>query len=133
MIEHVQFIPDFIRNPDLDVLPGNVDIVLKPFDKESFKKYDFRLIDKTLPACRQFEFGEKDYWRCVMMEYTATPFHLLGTSKMGSSSDPHTVVNERLKVYGVDHLRVVDSSIMPKIPRGNTNAATIMIAEKASD
>ena len=65
MMEQVQFIPDLIRNPELDVLQGNVEIALKQFDIESFKKYDFRLIDKTLPACRQeivvqfkqFEFG----------------------------------------------------------------------------
>ena len=54
------------------------------------------------------------------MEYTTTPFYLVGTCKMGPSSDPQAVVNERLKVYGVDRLRVVDSSIMPKITRGNT-------------
>ena len=67
---------------------------------------------------------------CVMMEYTATPFHLVGTCKMGPSSNPQAVVNKRLKVYGVDHLSVVDCSIVPKISRGNTNSPVIMIAEK---
>lgn len=52
---------------------------------------------------------------------------------MGPSSDPYAVVNPRLQVYGIQRLRVVDSSIMPEIVAGHTNAAAYMIGEKASD
>jgi len=51
---------------------------------------------------------------------------------MGLDSDPLTVVDERLRVAGIDRLRVIDASIMPTITSGNTNAPTMMIAEKGA-
>ena len=60
-----------------------------------------------------------------------TVYHAIGSCRMGM--DKSAVVNSELKVNGIQNLRIVDASIMPTMPSGNTNAATMMIAEKASD
>lgn len=62
-----------------------------------------------------------------------TGYHLVGTAKMGPSSDPRAVVDDHLRVHGLQGLRVVDASIMPLLPSANTFAATLAIAEKAAD
>ena len=69
--------------------------------------------------------------RAAIRRSTSTIFHPVGTCKMGA--DPLAVVDAELRVRGVSGLRVIDASVMPTIPGGNTNAPTIMIAEKGAD
>jgi choline dehydrogenase len=63
----------------------------------------------------------------------ATIFHPIGTCKMGRADDPLAVVDTRLRVRGVERLRVIDASVMPTITSGNTNSPTIMIAERGAE
>ena len=72
--------------------------------------------------------AELDEWIKATGE---TLYHPVGTCKMGS--DPMAVTNEHGQVHGVQGLRVVDASLMPTLIAGNTNAPTIMLAEKISD
>ncbi len=65
-------------------------------------------------------------------DIASTIFHPVGTAKMGKPDDPGAVVDSRLRVLGVDGLRIADASVMPTITSGNTNAPTLMIAEKAA-
>ena len=62
-----------------------------------------------------------------------TTFHPAGTCRMAPSTDPMAVVDASLRVHGLEHLRVIDASIMPTMLSANLNAATLMLADRASD
>ena len=65
--------------------------------------------------------------------YGASCYHVMGTARMGPASDPTAVIDDELRVRGIEGLRVADASIMPNMPSANICAATMMIAEKAAD
>ena len=94
-------------------------------DTETFKKYEAEEYRPGLHIQDDEELVKAG------SDYTQTIFHPVGTCKMGK--DDNAVVSEKLKVHGIQNLRVIDASIMPNITSGNTNAPTIMIAEKGAD
>jgi choline dehydrogenase len=83
---------------------------------------------ELMPGAAVRSDAQIDAW---LRKTAETIYHPVGSAKMGK--DAESVVDQELKVYGVEGLRVVDASIMPTLVSGNTNAPTIMIAEKASD
>lgn len=97
-----------------------------------FKKHKMSLVKLALPKCDDFEYFSDAYWDCYIRHMTMTIYHYIGTVKMGPNTDKTSVVDWRLKVKGLNGLRVIDASIMPEMISANTNAATIMIGEKGS-
>jgi choline dehydrogenase len=111
---------------DRDVAAKGLKIVRKiMLETETFKKYE---PEEYRPGAH---ITDDEKLVQAASEHSQTIFHPVGTCKMGNGDD--AVVNDKLSVHGINNLRVVDASIMPNITSGNTNAPTIMIAEKASD
>jgi choline dehydrogenase len=120
--------PNYLSNPmDRQVLLGGIRLLrrmlatpeLAPFvDRETLPGPDVQTDDELLAFAR---------------ENGTTTYHLIGTAKMGPASDPGAVVDDTLRVHGMEALRVVDASIMPAMPSANTYATTLMIAERGAD
>lgn len=126
--------PNYYDDPyDLAVIVEGAKIAYNITLAQSLQAYGARINKLRVPGCEPYEFISDDYWACVAQHFTLTIYHPCGTAKMGPDTDEYAVVDARLKVRGVKNLRVIDASIMPYITTGNTNAPTIMIAEKAAD
>ncbi|CAB0028182.1 unnamed protein product [Trichogramma brassicae] len=128
--------PNFFSDPrDLAVLAEGLRASLAFTRTKRFRASGLGVARTPAPLCDELglPFGTQEYFECVARRYYKPLHHVAGTCRMGPSSDPEAVVDPRLRVHGVGNLRVADASIMPKLPRGNTNAQAIMIGEKASD
>jgi choline dehydrogenase len=118
--------PKFFSNEaDLDVLLEGVRLSIRILEDPAFAGY----------RGQEFAPGKSvrtdDELRSFIRAACHTAYHPVGTCRMGN--DSQAVVDAELRVRGMEALRVVDASIMPTIIGGNTNAPTIMIAEKAAD
>ena len=110
---------------DLDALAASVELCREIGRQEALAEWTDRELYPGPEVRTRAQL--RDYVRRV----TASYHHQVGTCRMGC--DEEAVVDPELRVHGVDGLRVADASVMPAVPRGNTNAPTIMVGEKAAD
>jgi len=99
----------------------------KLLSQKAFEKFHYR---EDTPA---IDMNDDKVLDAFIRKDSSSAYHPCGTCKIGPESDSNSVVSPELKVIGLSKLRIVDASIMPSLPSANINAATIMIAEKASD
>tara|TARA_Y100000590_G_scaffold468126_2_gene649632 strand:+ start:29 stop:1648 length:1620 start_codon:yes stop_codon:yes gene_type:complete len=112
---------------DMECLREGVKLLRKIFSQASLKpfiKYEIEPGDLV----RSNE--EIENW---ISKNADTVFHPVGTCKMGTAEDTKAVVDSQMKVFGIENLMIADASVMPTMPSANTNAPTIMIAEKAAE
>ena len=96
----------------------NTEALAPYFDYEGYPGVHIQNDDELLDVARQ---------------RSTTLYHLMGTCRMGTETDPTAVVDDKLRIHGLQNIRVIDASIMPSMPSANLNAAVMMIAEKGAD
>ena len=118
--------PNYLSSQtDKDIAAKSITLTRNIFATEAMRKYE---PTEFLPGA---EHQSPEALAEQAGNISTSIFHPVGTAKMGTGKD--AVVDRELNVYGIQNLRVVDASIMPKITSGNTNSPTLMIAEKAAD
>ena len=126
--------PNYHSHPDdIKAVAEGARLTKRLVDTQAFKEAGFVATRAAAPHCDHLEYETFEYYECLAKKHTGVIYHPVGTCKMGPKEDPGSVVDAKLKVYGIKNLRVIDASIMPVLTRGNTHAATVMIGEKGSD
>ncbi|GBP68503.1 Glucose dehydrogenase [Eumeta japonica] len=122
-----------IDSHDVRTFIEAIKYIIKLGESQPFQKYGPKLHLAEYPTCVIHPMGSDAYWECALRTITTTVHHQIATCRMGPPNDPDAVVDPELRVYGIDGLRVVDSSVIPRTISAHTNAPAIMIGEKAAD
>lgn len=129
-----RILPNYLSDKrDVDTLIRGIKFLANYVNTDTFKKHEGVLIRIPFDDCDKHEYQSYDYWQCYMSHMATTVYHPVGTAKMGPDSDKNSVVDNNLRVKGVEGLRVIDASILPTQVSSNPNAAIIMSAERGVD
>ncbi|CAK1541575.1 unnamed protein product [Leptosia nina] len=124
---------NYLQHPDdMDTLLKAINFVHRLEATKAFKSLAMEILHLRIPTCSA-SFNTENYWKCYIRHMATTIYHPVGSAKMGPKGDKTSVVSDQLLVHGTSNLRVVDASIMPSLPGGNTMAPTLVIAQKGVD
>uniref|UniRef100_A0A6P7GCP7 Glucose dehydrogenase [FAD, quinone]-like n=1 Tax=Diabrotica virgifera virgifera TaxID=50390 RepID=A0A6P7GCP7_DIAVI len=98
----------------------------------ALQKVGARLVETPIPGCEGIVFNTDQYWECALRTIIGSYYHMVATCKMGPETDSEAVVDSNLKVYGIDKLRVVDTSVMPVTPSAHNMVPGYVIGEKGA-
>nr|CAH7767732.1 unnamed protein product [Callosobruchus chinensis] len=125
---------NFLDNEkDVDTLYQGVQLVFNFTNTHAFKSINAKFASYPLPGCENLDFLSKEYWHCAIRHTTQSALHLVGSCSLGKSPEDGAVVDSKLRVFGVKHLRVADASVIPAVMSGHPSAPCVMVGEKVSD
>ena len=126
--------PNYFSHPlDMQRMIRAINFSLSLGSDQEFRKFGARFYERPLEQCKYFTMYSDKYWDCAVRHFTYPLYHDCCTAPMGPEHSRESVVDAQLRVHQVEGLRVADASVMPEIISSNTNAACVMIGEKAAD
>lgn len=129
-----EIVPNYFDDPeDVKTMIAGIKAAMSVGQTKVMQKFGSQLSNDTFPGCENYEYDTYAYWECAIRTASITIYHFSGTCKMGPREDPTAVVDPKLKVIGIQGLRVADGSIMPEITSAHINIPIYMIAEKLAD
>ena len=126
--------PNYFSHPlDMQRMIRAINFSLSLGSSEEFSKFGAEFYDRPLDQCRHLPMYSDRYWDCAVRHFTYPLYHDCCTAPMGPQGSRESVTDSELRVHHVRGLRLADASVMPEIISSNTNAACVMIGEKAAD
>ncbi|XP_046597874.1 glucose dehydrogenase [FAD, quinone] isoform X2 [Neodiprion lecontei] len=131
--EHPSIWVNYLCDPDdVSGVVKAIEYSLELVNTTALKAYNTTFTATPLEVCSNYTFASTEYWECAVHYSASGEFHIAGSCKMGPSSDLLAVVDPRLRVYGIQGLRVADASIMPQVTSANIGSTCVMIGERAA-
>ncbi|XP_072399341.1 glucose dehydrogenase [FAD, quinone]-like [Diabrotica undecimpunctata] len=121
------------QNHDIKTFIAAIREIQRISTSPTLKQLGATIVRTPLPGCEHLVFDSDEYWECGIRSLTSSVWHQVSTCKMGPKADPEAVVNNKGEVYGVENLRVADTSIIPFPLSAHTTGPSYMIGERISD